>query len=70
MIWADNKLVARDPQAQLVVRGDTLGAPLFRRESFIQGVKWRNFVGKALLQILSFRAKLLCVPREILVPHR
>jgi len=67
--WAGNRLVARNPQAQLVVCGDTLGAPLFSRESFIQGVKWRTFVGKAPLQILSFRAKLLCVPRKILVPH-
>ena len=40
-------VVPENPHAQVVVRGDTLGAPLFRRESFIQGVKWRTFVGKS-----------------------
>ncbi len=59
--------IARVPRAPLVVRGDTLGGPLFRRESFIQGVKWLTFVGKAPLQVLSFRVKLLCVPRKILI---
>ena len=67
MDWRANG-IARVPRAPLVVRGDTLGGPLFRRESFIQGVKWLTFVGKAPLQVLeSFRVKLLCVPRKILI---
>ena len=47
MVWAGKRYCQKNPHAQVVVCEDTLGAPLFRRESFRQGVKWRTFVGKS-----------------------
>jgi hypothetical protein len=43
-----------------------VGSPVLGGNPLYRVSKWRTFVGKVPLQILSFRAKLRCVPRKIL----
>jgi hypothetical protein len=44
-----------------------VGSPVLGGNPLYRVSKWRTFVGKVPLQILSFRVKIRCVPRKILV---
>ena len=53
--------------AQVFVCDWHVGSPVLGRNPLYRVSKWRTFVGKKPLLILSFRAVLLCVSRKILV---